>query len=76
MLPPQRNKRLADGGYAKRIKEDVNIVDEMIECNRKNPDKVRECIRIGGGHSRQVKKNVNRSWSVGLRLVEPTARRE
>ena len=33
---------------AKRIKDDVNIFDEMIECNRKNPDKVRECIRIGG----------------------------
>ena len=48
MLPPQRNKRLADGGYAKRIKEDVNIVDEMIECNRKNPDLVSEGIRIGG----------------------------
>jgi hypothetical protein len=29
---------------ANRVKENVNIVDEMIECNRKNPVKVCECI--------------------------------
>ena len=32
----------------RRIKDDVDIADEMIECNRKNPDLVSECIRIGG----------------------------
>ena len=33
---------------AERVKDDVNIVDEMIECNRKYPDQVRAGIRIGG----------------------------
>jgi hypothetical protein len=32
---------------AERIRDDVNIADEMIECNCKNPDKVYECTRIG-----------------------------
>jgi hypothetical protein len=33
---------------ANRVKENVNIVDEMIECNRQNPVKVCGCIRFGG----------------------------
>ena len=44
------------GVNAKRIKDDVNIGDEIIECNRKNPDKVRECIRIGGGIAARLRK--------------------
>ena len=43
------NKRLANGTVVRRIKDDVDIADEMIEYNRKNPDLVSECIRIGGG---------------------------
>jgi hypothetical protein len=33
---------------AKRINDDVGIADKMIECIRKTPVKVRECIRIWG----------------------------